>query len=110
MHRLLRFLQVVAVGTVLLAALCALVGFLVAHFSGAASAAHGIAWAMWIGGALVGLVAGQSGSPSRMAVEGRWGFFGQYWGGNPPLPRSPFSIVVAAFLVIAIGVGVFAIG
>lgn len=92
--------------TIALAGLCALVGFLVAHFAAAGTAAHGIGYGMAIGGAVTGFAVGQSGSPSRMAMEGRWGAFGQLWGGNPALPESPLWILAVALLVCAGGIAV----
>lgn len=102
--------RLVLVVSVAVAALAALAGFLVAHFTGAAGAAHGAGWGMAIGGALVGLVVGQSGSPSRTSVEGRWGPFGQFWGGNAALPDSPLWLLVVAVLVVALGIAVVVLG
>lgn len=106
MRRLVATVRFLAVVTVALAALFALVGFLVAHFAGTGTAAHGIGWGMAIGGAVTGLAAGQSGSPSRMAMEGRWGAFGHFWGSNPALPESPLWLLAASFLVIAAGIAI----
>lgn len=92
--------------TGLVAGLSALVGFLVAHFGGLGSGAQGAGWGMCLGGALIGLVVGQSGSPTRMAMEGRWGAFGQYWGRNAPLPQSPLWLLGAALLVFGGGIAV----
>ena len=99
----MRFVLLVAV---VAAAICALAGFLIAHFASLGPAGQGAGWGMAIGGALLGLVFGQSGSPSRMAVEGRWGFFGQYWGQNPLLPQTPLTFLAAALLVLAAGIAV----
>ncbi|MHB8470959.1 MAG: hypothetical protein ACYDCH_14565 [Gaiellaceae bacterium] len=91
---------------ILVAALSALVGFLVAHFAGLGGAAQGAGWGMCLGGALTALVTGQSGSPSRMAMEGRWGAFGQYWGQNPALPQSPLWLLGSSLIVFAGGIAV----
>ena len=90
----------------LVAALSAFVGFLVAHFAGLGGAAQGAGWGMCLGGALIALVTGQSGSPSRMAVDGRWGAFGQFWGHNPALPQSPLWFLASSLLVFAGGIAV----
>jgi len=102
--------RIVLVVSVAVAALAALAGFLVAHVTGAATAAHGAGWGMAIGGCLLGLVVGQSGSPSRTAVGGRWGSFGQLWGGNAALPDSPLWLLLVAVLVIALGIAVVVLG
>jgi hypothetical protein len=95
-----------ATAAVAIAALCALLGFLVAHLARLGGDAQGAGWGMCIGGALLGFAVGQSGSPSRMAVEGRGGFFGQFWGRNPALPHSPLSMLALAFLLFAGGIAV----
>ena len=59
---------------------------------------------MTVGGALVTLIAGQSGSTGRMAAEGRWGLFGHYWGESRALPRSSFAVVAGGLLVAAGGI------
>jgi hypothetical protein len=92
--------------TIFMAALSALVGFLIAHFAGLGPAGQGAGWGMCIAGALIALVSGQSGSPGRMAAEGRRGAFGQYWGQNPPLPQSPLWFLGSALLVFAGGIAV----
>jgi hypothetical protein len=99
-------LRRVAAVAVLMAAPAALVGFLVAHFAGRGGAGPGAGWGMCVTGALVALVAGQSGSPSRMAVEGRWGSFGQFWGRNPALPQSPLWLLLSSLVVFAGGIAV----
>jgi hypothetical protein len=91
--------------TALIAGVSALAGFLVAHFAGlATTGAQGAGWGMCIGGALVALVTGQSGSPTRMAVRGRWGTFGQFWGQNPALPQSPLWLLGSSVIVFAGGI------
>jgi hypothetical protein len=90
----------------LMAALCALAGFLIAHFGGLGGAAQGAGWGMCLGGASIGLVVGQSGSPGRMAAEGRWSAFGQFWGQNPALPQSPLWFLASSLVVFAGGIAV----
>ena len=97
-------LRRVAGVAIVMAAVFALVGFLVAHFGSFGGAAQGAGWGMCVGGALIGLVVGQSGSPTTMAREGRWGPFGQYWGQNPALPQSPLWMLVSALIVFAGGI------
>jgi putative copper export protein len=87
-----------------IAAICAIGGALFAAFSNRASLAHAIAWAMWIGGALIVLVVGQSGSTTRMAGESRIVVGGRFvQGSNLPQPTSPFFLIPAGVLVIALG-------
>jgi hypothetical protein len=104
--RFARTVRFLALATFALAAFFALAGFLVARFTGTGTAAHGIGWGMAIGGALTGLAAGQSGSPSRMAMEGRLGAFGHFWGSNPALPESPLWLLAVSSLVIAAGIAI----
>jgi hypothetical protein len=99
-------LRFVAATAVAFAALSALIGFLVVHFARLGAAGQGVGWGMCIGGGLMALVVGQSGSPSRMAMEGRWGAFGQFWGQNPSLPESPLWLVACGILVFAAGIAV----
>jgi hypothetical protein len=97
-------LRLVASTTLAIAAAGALVGFLVGRFAVHGRAPQSVGWGMCIAGALVGLVAGQSGSPSRMAVGGRTGFFGTFWGRSAALPQSPLWVLAAGALVMAGGV------
>lgn len=106
MKRLGPGLRFVATTTVGVAALSALIGFLVAHFASLGAAGQGAGWGMCLGGGLIALVVGQSGSPSRMAMEGRWGAFGHFWGQNPGLPESPLWLLASALLVFAAGIAV----
>ena len=66
MRRLYRGLLVLLAITVVIAAVSALCGALYVHFHGGTTYGHSIAFAMWIGGGLVALLAGGSGSTSRM--------------------------------------------
>ena len=93
-----------ATATVLIGGLCALVGFLIAHFTDSTRAVQGAGWGMCIGGALIALVVGQSGSPTRMAGEGRWGPYGHYWGRFAPMPQSPLWSLASSLIVFAGGI------
>jgi len=107
-------LGLVATVAVVVAAVSALGGFLVAHFGSLGGAAQGVGWGMCIGGALVAFAVGQSGSPSRMGIGGRWinyshaagGAAPQLWGRNPALPQSPLWLVFSAGLVFAAGIAI----
>ncbi len=89
------------------AALCALAGALFAHFRGGIGYTHAIAWAMWIGGAVLALLVGQSGRTSQMRAEGQVGLFGTYWGRSAALPESPLWLVVVSALVVGLGVALY---
>jgi hypothetical protein len=94
----------------LIAGVCALGGAIFAAFSDRASTAHAIAWAMWIGGALTVLLVGQSGSTTRMAGESRVVVGGRFvQGSDLPQPTSPFFLIPAGVLVIALGALVYAV-
>ena len=110
MRRVAVGVEALTFATLGLAALCALAGYLIGHFAGDATAAHAVGWGMCIGGALTGFAAGQSGSPSRMAVAGRTGFFATFWGSNSPLSESPLWLVLASLLVFAGGIALFVLG
>ena len=97
---------VAAVG---IAAIGGLIGFLVVHFNHWGGASKGFGWGMIIAGALIGLVTGQSGSPTENLVRGRFGAFQSYWGQSSPLPESPLQIALGAFLAFLGGIGVFAL-
>jgi len=88
-----------------LAVICGLVGLLVGHFVGSGDALNGFGWGMVIGGALVGLAVGGSGSPTDNLARGRIGAFGTYWGQSAPLPQSPLQLALGAVLTFAGGVG-----
>jgi hypothetical protein len=110
MKMVLAGLRAVATLAVVIAAVSALAGFLIAHFASLGGVAEGIGWGMAIGGGLVALVVGQSGSPARMSVEGRWQFAAgnawYYWGRNPALPQSPLWALASAVVVLAAGIAV----
>ncbi len=96
---------------VAIAGVCALAGVLFAHFHGGVSTAHAVAYALWIGGALVVLLTGGSGSTSstaggmRIVVGGRFAE-----GSSIPLPQTPFQYVLAGVVVVGIGILVFVLG
>jgi len=93
-----------------IACVCAVGGAIFAAFSNSASTAHAIAWAMWIGGALTVLVVGQSGSTTRMAGESRIVVGGRFvQGSDLPQPTSPFILIPAGVLVIALGALIYAV-
>jgi hypothetical protein len=103
--RILSGLAVFAAVTVALAALCALGGALYAHFHGGTTYAHAIAWAMWIGGGVVVLLTGGSGSTTRTAGESRILVGGRFvQGSDIPQPQSPWILIPAGVAVIAVGV------
>ena len=106
MSRLVDGVRLLAAAAVAIAAVGALAGFLIAHFAHAGRVPQGVGWGMCIAGALVALVVGQSGSPSRMAAEGRWGAFGQFWGGNRALPESPLWSLAGALVAMLGGIAI----
>jgi len=92
-------------GCALVAAVCASAGAIVGLASGRATVGHSIAWALWIGGALVVLLVGQSGSTTRMAGESRIVVGGRFVRGSDlPQPTSPLFLIPAGVVVIALGV------
>jgi hypothetical protein len=106
--RLLRALAVFLGIVAVIAAICVLAGVLFAAIRGGTSYSHAIAWAMWIGGALVALATAQSGSTTRMAGESRVVLGGRFTlGSDIPQPRSPWFLVPAGVVVILLGVLVY---
>lgn len=91
-----------------LAAIGGLIGFLIVHFAGwgGGGAATGFGWGMIIAGAVVGLAASGSGSPSENLARGRTGAFGTYWGQSSPLPQSPLQLALGGLLAFGGGVAV----
>jgi hypothetical protein len=88
-----------------IALVSALLGLLAVHLASVdAGLAQAFGWGMCFGGAAAVIVVGQSGSPTRMAAESRWGYLGQYWGRNPALPESPLWALVSGALVFAGGI------
>jgi len=91
-----------------LAALCTLAGALFSHFRHGMPLAHAVAWALWIGGCLVVLLVGQSGSPTRMAGESRMVIGGRFVRGSDiPQPQSPLVLIPAGALLIGLGVLIY---
>lgn len=88
-----------------LAVISGLIGLLVGHFVGSGDALNGFAWGMVIGGALVGLAVGGSGSPTDNIYRGKVGAFGTYWGQSSPLPQSPLQLALGGVLAFVAGVG-----
>jgi len=90
-----------------LAALCTLGGVLFSHFHGM-PVAHAVAWGLWIGGCVVVLLVGQSGSPTRMAGESRIVVGGRFaQGSDIPQPQSPLVLIPAGILLIGLGILVY---
>jgi hypothetical protein len=84
---------------------CVLAGVLFAYFHGGPAYSSAIGWAMWIGGGLLVVLVGQSGSPARMAGESRAVVGGRFaLGSDIPQPQSPFVLIPAGILVVALGV------
>ena len=109
MRKALRAVVFFLAVTAAIAAVCAAGGAIFAAFSNSATTAHAIAWAMWIGGALAVLLVGQSGSTTRMAGESRVVVGGRFvQGSDLPQPTSPFFLIPAGVLVIALGALVYA--
>jgi hypothetical protein len=103
-RRLFRGLPIFLAITGAIAGLCALGGALFAYFHGGTTYAHGIAYAMWIGGGIVVLLTGGSGSTTRMAGESRLVVGGRFVQGSEiPMPTSPFILIPAGTLVVALG-------
>ena len=102
-------LEQLALATGAIAAICALVGFLVAHFPGW-SGVSGVGWGMIAGGGVIALVTGGSGSPADMLVAGRRGAFATYWGQSAPLSQTPLVIAIGAFLVFLGGLALMIAG
>jgi hypothetical protein len=111
MKRLYRGLLVFLAITAAIAGLCALGGALFAHFHGGTTYVQAIAYAMWIGGGLVVLLTGGSGSTSRMAGESRIVVGGRFvQGSDIPMPTSPLILIPAGTLVVALGVLIDVLG
>lgn len=110
MKRVVDVLERLAGATLLIAALGALVGFLVTHFAGWTGAVQGAGWGMVVGGALVGFAAGGSGSPSEMLVGGVRGAFGTYWSQSSALPQSPLELAFGGVFVFAGGLALLVLG
>ncbi len=93
---------------VAIAAICALAGALFAYFRGGIAYGQAIGWAMWIGGGLIVLLVGRSGSTTRMHGESRIVVGGRFAPGSDiPQPQSPFVLIPAGVLVVALGVLIY---
>ncbi|MDX6442520.1 MAG: hypothetical protein QOE43_2249 [Gaiellaceae bacterium] len=104
MGRLGRGLLALLAITAAIGGLCVLGGALYAYFQGGTTYAHALAYAMWIGGGLVVLLTGGSGSTTRMAGESRIVVGGRFvQGSDIPMPTSPWVLIPAGTLVIALG-------
>jgi hypothetical protein len=101
---IVRQIALVAVG---LALVGGLIGGLVAQFATSHGFLNGIPYGMVCTGLVVAFITAQSGSPSRMAREGRWGYVGNYYGRNAALPRTPAQFLFGGLL--AFGVGLLAL-
>ena len=89
MKRLARILGFFLAICVVVGAVFALVGALVSYFHGDMSYTHAIAWALWLGGCLLIVLVGQSGSTTRMAGESRIVVGGRFvLGSDIPRPRA----------------------
>jgi hypothetical protein len=106
--RLLRGAGLLLALTAGVAALCSLAAALFTYFHGGTTYAHAIAYTMWGVGGLVVLLVGGSGSttqmsgPSHVVVGGRF-----VEGHDLPAPTSPFVLIPAGLLVVALGVLVY---
>jgi hypothetical protein len=89
----------------LVTALAAGAGLLFAHFRGGVGTKTAVAYALWIGGALLVLIVGGSGSTSKMAAESRSVVGGRFSpGSSSAMPQSPLVFVLVGLVVVAIGV------
>jgi hypothetical protein len=100
----------IAAPAVAVAAIGALLGFLVAHFLVHTDPAAGVYWGLTIAGFIVGFLGGGSGRPEQRALV-----WGPRWGArlyraetststDAPRPRSSLPVVVGGLLVFALGV------
>ena len=106
--RILEGLLVFVVVTLAIAALCALVGAIVAAVRGGTPYTHAIGWAMWIGGAVIALLVAQSGSTTHTAGRQRIVVGGRFVEGSDiPQPQSPWIIIPAGFAVVALGLLIY---
>jgi hypothetical protein len=109
--KLVRAFTLFLVVCVAIAACCALGGVLFMYFHGGTTYARAIGWAMWIGGGVLVLLVGGSGSTTRMAGESRIVVGGRFvLGSDIPQPQSPFILIPAGLLVIALGVLIYVAG
>ena len=86
-----------------LAAICGLVGILLADFAGWGDTAQGLGWGMVIGGAVVGFAAAGTGSPTETLAPGRSGS-SRYWVVTSAMPHGPLQLAFGGALTFAAGV------
>jgi hypothetical protein len=101
--RIIRTLALFLVVFLVLAALFAVIGSLVALL-GFSTYANAIAWAMWLGGGLTVFLGAQSGISSSIDPEARGPFV---TGHDIPQPQSPVVLIPAGLLVIGLGALIF---
>ena len=107
--KFIRPLALLLVVFLVIAALCALAGSLFA-LRGSTTYPNGIAWAMWIGGGLIVLLVGLSGSPARRADSSRDEVGGRFVSGHDiPQPQSPVILIPAGLLVIGLGALIYVV-
>ena len=107
MHAVVIGAERLALAAAAIAGLSALVGFVVVQFFVSGTTLQGVGWGICIGGSVVTLAAGGSGSPSDNLVRGRMGAFGTYWGESSPLPQSPIELALGGVLALAAGIALF---
>jgi hypothetical protein len=99
-----RFVGTLLVVAIVIGTACALVGAIYAYFR-SSDYVESIGFAMALGGATVCLVAAMAGSPAQRAAESRHVVGGRFVeGSDRPQPESPFVLIPASLLVLAIGV------
>ncbi len=84
------------------AGLATVVGLLVAHFHGSGEKTS-VAYALWIGGALLVFLTGSSGSTSRMQGEA-YHVVGGRFTASPAMPRTPLALLLVGVVLVGIGV------
>jgi hypothetical protein len=95
------------VGSIVITVAVAAAGVLVAVLRDS-DVRESVALALWIGGAVVLLVVGLAGSPSRNLVEGRSELGGRMIG--VPLAQSPFGFAITGFVLVAAGFVAYFVG
>lgn len=101
MNPILRSVLVVAAA---IAAVCVLIGAVVAYVR-SESYIESIGYAMAIGGATVLLVVASAGSPGQRAADSRHVVGGRFVSGSDrPQPESPFVAIPASIIVIVAGI------
>lgn len=108
MDKVVLVLKQILLVSVAIAVVGGLIGGLVARFASSHGFLKGVPYGMIVVGVLVAFATAQSGSPSRMAREGRWGYVGNYYGQNPALPRTPAQFLVGGLLAFGAGIALLA--